>query len=150
MRTHAALEEEDAGGAECLGGADDRPRVAWILEGIEHDDERRRGEDVVEGPLGRAHERDHALRGFSGGDAIEERVGEDEELRAAQPAKLLCRGLGGEHDGHVATAAKGFFEQVEGLGDESPSRVRPPRAIARRTSFTSGFAALVIVSTLGI
>ena len=51
---------------------------------------------------------------------------------------------------HFAIAAQGLFEQVKGLGHTPALLVSAPRAMARRTSFTSGLAALAIVSARAI
>ena len=59
-------------------------------------------------------------------------------------------GFGRQHYFHFAIAAQGLFEQVKSLRHHQPSLVRLPRAMARRTSLTSGLAALVIVSALAI
>ena len=66
------------------------------------------------------------------------------------PLRRRAHRFRGQHRLDFAIAAQGFFQQVEGFGHAQPCWVRAPRTMARRTSFSSGLAALVIVSAFGI
>ena len=79
VRAGGAFEEENAGGAEGFGGADDRAGVAWILQTVEDDYEAGAAEDLLDSPVGRANEGDYALRSLGGSDGLEQRIGEDND-----------------------------------------------------------------------
>ena len=154
VRARRALEEQDAGGAEGLGGAHDGAGVARILKAVEHHHQGLAAEQLFELPFGRLHQRHHALAGFGGGDSGEKRVRQHHHFRAGQTPPMSL------HRGALLSAASTALTS-QGLRSASssrwnvsathqPSAVSAPRATARRTSFSSGLAALVIVSGVNI
>ena len=77
VRARRALQEQDAGGAERLGGAHDGAGVARVLKPVQHHHQRACREAVAANfHSRRPHQRHHALAGFRGGDC----------LRKARPA----------------------------------------------------------------
>ena len=100
---------------------------------------------------GRPHQRDHALAGLGRGDALKKRIRQHGTfaVRASRRcAALRCSRYrrGNQNHRHLAIAAQRLFEQMETFGHAKPVCVSPPREMARRTSRSSGFAALEIVS----
>jgi len=121
VRAHRAFQEDEAAGAEGLGGADDGARVAGVLDSVQHHHQRMAAEELIQVPGGGSNEGQHALRGLGSGDGLEQAVVEHEDAGAGETTDMAFHRRadrsGGQHRFDFAIAAQGLFEQMEGFGE---------------------------------
>ena len=120
---------ENAACAEGVSGADERAEVAGVLQAGGDEEQRSRsgGQRVVEGPERRDEERGETLRRLRVDDAVEDLVGELEELDAMRgPARRGTAladedGLEGQAGAHRLEEKMLAFDSDESSGEASVS-----------------------------